>query len=131
MSKMSEQLACGIKWLEVRSTAFSTCLRSNWKAPDLQCVLCRCTPGCEAPEVADEFQRLGHYNHRHTHDMWAYGMLLLEIVGIEQTAEHIDAKEASRQGDVNSTRAFARSLLNGQDYYELVGTLVTYFNLPY
>ena len=71
----------------------------------------------EAPEMADQLHRDGYYHPMPSHDMWAFGLLLLDMVGGTRSQEHRQAVAAYRQdNDDCHTLGFAQSLLAGPDY---------------
>ena len=42
---------------------------------------CRAGNGIQAPEMADELAKQGHYSPLPSHNMWAFGLLLLKLLG--------------------------------------------------
>ena len=82
---------------------------------------CRCPTGLEAPEMAEDFEVQGYYNPVPSHDIWTFGLLLLEMAGGKRPYAHDDAiAEAEAQQDASKTRAFARGQLHGEEYYQQV-----------
>ena len=47
--------------------------------------------GIEAPEMAEQLARQGHYSPLPCHDMWAFGLLLLWLLGGERSDAHAKA----------------------------------------
>ena len=91
------------------------CLAANSRL--IQLWLCRYPPGKEPPEMAEDFDTLGYYSPSAAQDMRSFGLLMLEMLGSTFTPEHREAMNAWRKhGDDSRTRAFARSLLGGEDY---------------
>ena len=70
--------------------------------------------------MAEEVETQGHYSPLPGHDIWAFGLLLLEMLGISLRQPHYDAMKAFDQGDMSSTRNFARSLMSQPSYYGMV-----------
>ena len=71
--------------------------------------------------MADELARQGYYSPMPSHDMWTFGLLLLDMVGGSRSQQHRDAEDAFAQdGDSSHTLAFAKSLLGGPDYCDQV-----------
>ena len=68
--------------------------------------------------MAEELDTLGYYSPQPGHDMWSFGLLMLEMLGISMTQPHVNAMLA----DATQTRAFARSLLGQACYYGVVST---------
>ena len=68
--------------------------------------------------MAEEFDTMGYYSPQPGHDMWSFGLLLLEMLGIGFKQLHVDAM----LGDATQTRAFARTLLGSPCYYGVVST---------
>lgn len=76
----------------------------------------------EAPEMAEELERLGYYHPTPAHDMWAFGLLLLELVGGCRPQAHVDACLTMNP---ERTRAYSSSLLHmdpGLEYYDKVSS---------
>ena len=78
---------------------------------------CRCRSGYEAPEMAQEIDTLGYYSPLPAHDMWAFGLLLAEMLGIRLRQPHLDA-----MADDTSARAYAKSLLGTSSYFDVVSS---------
>ena len=71
--------------------------------------------------MADQLNREGFYNPMPAHDMWAFGLLLLDMVGGTRSQQHRAAEAAFEQdGDESHTLAFAKSLLGEPDYCDQV-----------
>lgn len=84
-------------------------------------------PGYEAPEIASELRKTGRYQPKPAHDVWAFGLLLLQLLGGKRPKVHTEAirKVASMikanlftHQSPEYTLDYASSLCSrGSDYY--------------
>lgn len=72
---------------------------------------CRCGKGIESPEMAEAWLSNGWYNPSPGQDVWAYGLLLLRIIGGRRPRQHI---RAVRKG---TTTSYAAGLIHAPDTY--------------
>lgn len=77
--------------------------------------------------MAEDLERLGYYHPTPAHDMWAFGLVLLDLAGGSRSTAHLTACVTK---DPEKTRAFARSLLCRAprlEYYDQVCTAAQTF----
>ena len=72
--------------------------------------------------MAEDLERLWYYHPNWAHDMWAFGLVLLDLAGGSRSTAHLTACITK---DPEETRAYARSMLclaPGLEYYDQVRT---------